>query len=173
MKTQKINFKKLAATVCAALFIATGSFTQSDAGTQSDVEHVSLASLETLMSLTENSIQYAAPALPASEAYYAEFERLNVLAAATEESVKYEAPEVNDADVAAEFERLDLLAAAAEASMKYEAPEVNDTDLTAEFERLDVLAAATEASIRYNAPEADENINNINQNEIMLVSKTK
>jgi len=124
------------------------------------------------MSLTENSIQYAA-LLSRTEAYYAEFERLNVLAAATEESVKLRKPRKSTTPMSLLNLKTRFTGCCCRSFHEYEAPEVNDTDLTAEFERLDVLAAATEASIRYNAPEADENIDNINQNEIMLVSKTK
>ncbi len=121
MKTQTNNFKKIAATACAALLIATVSFSQSDAG-YSEAEMVSLASLENLVSLTEKEIMYNAPAVPESEVYYAEFERLNNLAEATEASLKYEAPEADDVDIAPVMERLDWLAAATVASLKYEAP---------------------------------------------------
>jgi hypothetical protein len=122
MKTQTNNFKKIAATACAALLITAGSFTQSAAGNTGDAALVSLANLETIVSLTEKSIRYTAPAVAASEVYYAEFERLNGLAEATEANLVYEAPEADDADVAPGMERLEWLAAATEASLKYEAP---------------------------------------------------
>ncbi|MBN1791457.1 MAG: hypothetical protein JW830_13225 [Bacteroidales bacterium] len=128
MKTQTNNLKKIAATAFAALLIATVSYTQSDAG-YNESELVSLVNLETLVSLTEKAIMYNAPAVPESEVYYAEFERLNDMVNATE------------------------------ASLKYEAPEADENEVTVEKERLEWLAVATEASLKYNAPEADENQN--------------
>jgi hypothetical protein len=173
MKTQMNNLKKLALTACAILLIATGSYTQPGTGNQSNIELVSPVSLESLMSFTEESIRYMAPAVPESEAFSAEFERLDILAVATEASLKYEAPEVNDADVSAEMERLEWMAAATEASLKYEAPAVND--VTPEMERLEWLAAATEASLKYNAPEVnDGNVTgNATQNTTMFASTIK
>ena len=171
MKTQTNNFKKIAATACAALLIATGSYTQSDAG-YSNSELVSLVNLETLISLTENSIRYIAPAVAESEVYYAEFERLNALTEATEASLKYEAPEAEDADVAPAMERLEVFAAATEASLKYEAPAADVNEVTVEKERLEWLASATEASLKYNAPEAD-NFNEIENQNVIMIASTK
>ncbi|MBN1791852.1 MAG: hypothetical protein JW830_15235 [Bacteroidales bacterium] len=125
MKTQTNNLKKIAATACVALLIATGSYTQSDAG-YSDSELVSLVNLETLISLAEKSIRYTAPAIAESEVYYAEFERLNTLAEATEASLKYEAPAADVNEVTVEKERLEWLASATEASLKYNAPEADN-----------------------------------------------
>jgi len=170
MKTQTNNLKKIAATACAALLIATGSYTQSDAGYKNDAELVSLVNLETLVSITEKSIRYNAPAVPESEVYYAEFERLNALADATEASLKYEAPEADENEVTVEKERLEWLAAATEASLKYEAPAADENEVTVEKERLEWLASATEASLKYNAPEADENSSVENQNVTMIAS---
>ena len=169
MKTQTNNLKKIAATACAALLIATGSYTQSDAG-YSDAELVSLVNLETLVSLTEKAIMYSAPAVAESEVYYAEFERLNGLAEATEASLVYEAPEADNADVAPVMERLEWLTAATEASLKYEAPAADVNEVAVEKERLEWLASATEASLKYNAPEADETSSTEYQNVTMFVS---
>jgi hypothetical protein len=168
MKTQTNNLKKIAATACAALLIATGSYSQSDAG-YSESE-LTLVNLETLVSLTEKAIMYNAPAVPESEVYYAEFERLNALADATEASLKYEAPEADENEVTVEKERLEWLAAATEASLKYEAPAADENEVTVEKERLEWLASATEASLKYNAPEADENSSVENQNVTMIAS---
>jgi len=170
MKTQMINFKKLAATVIAALLISTGSYTQPNSG---NTDLVSLVNLESIISLTEESLRYVAPAVPESEAYFAEFERLDNMAAAAEVSLRYEAPAVNDADVTDELERMDCLTDATEASLRYAAPVATETDVTPEMSRLDFLAAATEASSRYAAPAVDEtianNYNNSFSTEIMLV----
>ncbi len=125
MKTQTNHLKKIAATACAALLIATGSYSQSDAG-YSESELISLVNLETLVSLTEKAIMYNAPAVPESEVYYVEFERLNALADATEASLKYEAPEADENEVTVEKERLEWLASATEASLKYNAPDVDE-----------------------------------------------
>jgi hypothetical protein len=173
MKTQTNNLKKTATTAIAALFIATGSYTQPNDGDLGSTERVSLTALETLMNLTEASARYIAPAVPESEAFYAEFERLDMLAAGTEDLVKYEAPEINDADATSEMERMEVLVAATEASMRYEAPVIQD--VTPELERMEWLAAVTEASLKYQAPEANEIIEgeNSNENADMFASNSK
>ena len=167
MKTQTINFKKTAATACAALLIATGSYTQSDAGISAD--------LENLIAHAEKSVRYTAPSVPASEVYVVEMERLNALAEATEASLKYEAPAADENEVAVEMERLEWLTATTEASLKYEAPSVDEDNVTVEKERLEWLAASTEASLRYNAPDADaiSEIGSREINEAMFASITK
>ena len=172
MKTQTNNLKKIA-TACAALLIVAGSYSQPNAGNQSNMNLVSIAGLETFISLTEASVKYVAPSVPASEVFYAEFERLEMLAANTEASVKYAAPEVNDADVTSEMERMEVFAAATEASLKYEAPEVND--VTPEMERMECLAAATEASLKYKAPQVNEisETENTIQSITMFASNSK
>ena len=169
MKTQTNNFKKIAATACAALIITAGSFTQSAAGNTSDADLVSLVNLETLVSLTEKAIMYSAPAVAESEVYYAEFERLNGLAEATEASLVYEAPEADNADIAPVMESLERLTTATAASLKYEAPAADMNEVAVEKERLEWLASATEASLKYNAPEADETISTENQNVTIFV----
>lgn len=130
MKTQTNNFKKIAATACAAVLFTAGSFTHSAAANTGDATLVSLVNLETIVSLTEKTIRYTAPAVAASEVYYAEFERLNGLAEATEANLVYEAPEADDADVAPVMVRLEWIATATEASLKYEAPaaDVNEVE---------------------------------------------
>ena len=121
------NLKKLAVTICATLLITTGSYTQPNTEGFGKEKMISLASLEVIMSLTEQSIRYAAPAIQETEDVSVEMERLEMLAGMTEASLKYKAPAVDEAEeIAPELARLEMLAVATEASLKYKAPAADD-----------------------------------------------
>jgi len=127
------NIKKVAATVCAALIMTAGSLTQANSGNCANKNLTSLISLESVMTLTEQSIRYIAPAVSETEAVSAEMENLEILAGVIEASIRYEAPSVEEADeVAPVLERLEMMAAATEIALKYEAPQVNDVEEVAD-----------------------------------------
>lgn len=132
-KVNTNNMKKVAVTMCAALVMTTGSFIQANTGNRANNNLTSLISLESIMTLTEQSIRYIAPAVSESDEISDEMESLELLAGAIEASIRYEAPAAEEAEeVTPVLERLEKLAAATEITLKYEAPQVNDVDVADE-----------------------------------------
>jgi hypothetical protein len=175
MKT-KMNISKLKkglVTICSALVITTGSFTQPNPSVNPNDEMTSIARLEAFMNGTEQSIRFVAPAVVEDEAIAAR-ERLNILADGIEVTLKYEAPA---AEVAPEMERLDNLADVTECSMKYQAPAAEQGEVAPELASLDIFAASVEKTLAFKAPAVEDapESDNIQDNstEIMLANKTK
>jgi hypothetical protein len=122
MKTKNniSNLKKMAVTIAATMVLTTSTFAGS---TSSKNEMVSASRLESLMTATEQSIRFVAPAEESQEVFYA-VEELNALAETTEASVKYVAPaaEEETEEVAVAIEGLDRLASVTEAAVAFKAP---------------------------------------------------
>ena len=117
------KLKKGIVTLCSALVIATGSFSQPNPNVYRNDELNSMIRLEALMNASELSIRFVAPAAEETEAIVSAQESLNNLADATEASIKYKAPAIaDDNKVAPELERLDKLADLTENNIRYEAP---------------------------------------------------
>jgi hypothetical protein len=144
-KVNTSNLKKGIVTICSALLISTGSFTQPNPDVFKNGEMASVVRLEVLMNGTEQSIRYVAPAVNENEEFTPALERLNAMAELAEASLKYVAPEAEE--ITAELDRLDRLADSIESRLAFKAPAVNDSH---EFD---------------NIPD--------NSNEIMLAERTK
>jgi len=168
------RLKKGMVTICSALVITTGSFTQPNPDAYKNDEIASMIRLEAMMSGTEQSIRFVAPQAEVADAQ----ERLDDLAGMTEASLKYEAPSIEEAaEIAPELERLDKLADLTESMVKYEAPALEPDEVTPELERLDLLAARIETDIAFRAPEVmdipgSDNYDD-NSNGILLANKIK
>jgi hypothetical protein len=170
------NLKKMVVTITAALVLTTGTFASSNPA--NNEEMVSASRLEALMSATEQSIRFVAPAVEESQDVYYAMEELNSLAETTEASVKYAAPAAEEEAVAPEIESLNAIAVAIEANIKYVAPSVVETEETAiALEILDKLATATETAIAFKAPRADDPIESdttaTEVTNLMLADETK
>jgi hypothetical protein len=126
--TMKISkLKKGIVTLCSALVITTGSYTQPNPDVYRNDEMASMIRLEALMNTTEQSIRFVAPLAEETETIASAEERLNLLADETEASLKYEAPLVELAETSPEMERLELYAAQIEQTLVFRAPAVEDT----------------------------------------------
>lgn len=170
------NLKKMGITIIAAMVLTTGTFASSNPA--NNEEMVSASRLEALMSATEQSIRFVAPAVEESEEVVNAMVELNTLAELTEASVKYFAPAAEEEAVAPEIENLNTLAEMIEANIKYVAPVVEETEEVASaIEGLDRLAAATEAAVAFKAPQAEESTEGVtteNQvTDLMLADGTK
>ncbi len=114
------NLKKMGITIIAAMVLTTGTFASSNPANSEEM--VSASRLEALMSATEQSIRFVAPAVEESEEVVNAMVELNALAELTEASVKYVAPAAEEEAVAPEIENLNTLAEMIEANIKYVAP---------------------------------------------------
>lgn len=151
------NLKKMVVTIAAAMVLTTATFATSTPA--NNEEMASASRLEALMTATEQSIRFVAPAVEESQDVSYAMEELNALAETTEASVKYVAPAAEDETVAPELESLNALAETIEANIKYMAPVNEETEEVASaIEELDRLAAATETAVAFKAPGADNSI---------------
>ena len=170
------NLKKMVVTIAAAMVLTTGTFASTTPA--NNEEMVSAKRLEALMTATEQSIRFVAPAVEESQDVFYAMEELNALAETTEASVKYVAPSAEEETVAPEIESLNALAEIIEANIKYVAPANEESEeVAAAIEGLDRLAAATEAAVAFKAPRADDSIvSDTTENEmtnLMLADETK
>jgi hypothetical protein len=175
-KINTSNLKKMGITIAAAMVLTTGTFASSTPA--NNEEMVSANRLEALMSATEQSIRFVAPAVEESQDVFYAMEELNALAETTEASVKYVAPAAEEETVAAEIESLNALAETLEANIKYVAPAVEESqEVVSAFEGLDKLAADTEATVAFKAPQAEESTEGVTtENKVtnlMLADGTK
>jgi hypothetical protein len=153
------NLKKIGITFAAAMTLTTAALAGSNSANNEKM--ASSGRLEALMSATEKSIRFVAPAIEESQDVYNALEELNALAETTEASVKYVAPEAEEEAVAPEVESLNALAEILEANIKYVAPAVDENqEVASAMEGLDNLAAATEAAVAFRAPRVADSSEN-------------
>jgi hypothetical protein len=123
MKTKMTltNLKKMAVTVCSALVLTTGSFTQSNAHVDDELN--SMIRLEAFMNSVEHSAKFVALLADETDEITPAMERLEILAGCTQVSLQYTAPaaEENEELVSA-IERLEMLAASTEKNISFKAP---------------------------------------------------
>ncbi len=109
------NLKKTGIVIAAGLVLTTAAFAGSTSA--SNEERVSANQLDAMMTATEQSVRFVAPAVEESEEVYYAMEALNTLADNTEKSVKYVAPAIEDETVASEMESLNALAETIESKL--------------------------------------------------------
>ena len=158
MKTKMniANLKKMAVTVCSALVLTTGSFTQPM--TDHNEELNSMARLEAFMNAAENSVKFVAPVVDEADEIVPAMERLEMLAGNTEASLQYAAPAADDdEEVNSAVERLESMMSATEDFSKVcsSVEEENDKVASA-MERLELMAYATEKTIMFKTPGIEE-----------------
>jgi hypothetical protein len=162
MKTKMTiaNLKKMAVTVCSALVLTTGSFTQPLTAHSQELN--SMARLEAFMNAAEHSVKFVAPAADETDEIVPAMERLEMIAGSTEASLQYTAPDADDnEEVNSAAERLESLISATEASVKYAAPAEEENDKVASaMERLELMADATEKTIMFKTPGIEETLEN-------------
>ncbi len=168
------NLKKLGMTIVAGMVLTTGTF----ASSAKNEARVSASKLDDLMTATEQSVRFTAPAVEESEDVFYAIEELNTLAESTETMVKYVAPAIEEEVIALEMENLNTLAEMIESNIKYVAPAVNETEEVAEaIQGLDELAASTEVAVAFKAPRADDSIESVStenqESVLMLADETK
>jgi hypothetical protein len=170
------NLKKTVVTISAAIVLTTVTFASSTPANHEN--RVSSKMLDALMTATEQSIRFIAPAVEESQDAFYAMEELNALVETTEASVKYVAPSAEEELVSSEIESLNALAKTIEAEIKYVAPADEESEeVAAATEELDSLAIATETAVAFKAPRADDSIaGDTSENQmsiLMLADQTK
>lgn len=120
------NLKKMVITLATGIVLTSGSFASSIPA--KNEEMASANKLDALMTATEQSVRFVAPAVEESEDVFYAIEELNTLAETTEASVKYVAPAVEETEEVAEaIQGLDELAASTEVAVAFRAPRADDS----------------------------------------------
>jgi hypothetical protein len=170
MKTKMniANLKKMAVTVCSALVLTTGSFTQPRTDHYEELN--SMARLEAFMNVAEHSIKFVAPVADETDEIVPAMERLEMLTSNTEASLQYVAPAAEEnEEVNSAVERLEALVSATQVSVKYAALAEDENDSVASaMERLEQIASTTEKNMKFKTPGIEETLENeINNNAIV------